>query len=232
MARAFGDFCLKNFGLISVPDLSCLCLSEKDEFIVLASDGVSDTSWIYSLSTSVFCSNFLYILGFTFCFCLYFHLMQIWDVLSNKEVVEIIASAPARSSASRALVQYAVRAWRHKYPSAKVDDCAAVCLFLDTSNSSAASSIKSHEQLASVDDQSEMFSEKDLLISRPIQNDSEITTEESNEDAAKLEEMQSESETDWSALEGVSRVNTLVNLPRFVPGREDKRKDAGEKSHM
>lgn len=44
MARAFGDFCLKNFGLISVPDLSCLCLSEKDEFVVLASDGVSDTS--------------------------------------------------------------------------------------------------------------------------------------------------------------------------------------------
>lgn len=158
--------------------------------------------------------------------------MQIWDVLSNKEVVEIIASAPARSSASRALVQYAVRAWRHKYPSAKVDDCAAVCLFLDMSNSSAASSTKSHGKLASVDDQSEMFSEKDLLISRPIQNDSEITTEESNEDAAKLEEMQSESETDWSALEGVSRVNTLVNLPRFVPGREDKRKDAGEKSHM
>ncbi|XP_030472263.1 probable protein phosphatase 2C 33 [Syzygium oleosum] len=195
MARAFGDFCLKNFGLISVPDLSCLCLSEKDEFIVLASDGI-------------------------------------WDVLSNKEVVEIIASAPARSSASRALVEYAVRAWRHKYPSSKVDDCAAVCLFLDMSNSSAASSTKSHNQLASVDDQSEMFSEKDLLISRPIQNDSEITTEESNEDAAKLEEMQSESETDWSALEGVSRVNTLVNLPRFVPGREDKRKDAGEKSHM
>lgn len=41
MARAFGDFCLKDFGLISVPDIYYRCLSEKDEFIILATDGVS-----------------------------------------------------------------------------------------------------------------------------------------------------------------------------------------------
>lgn len=40
MARAFGDFCLKDFGLISVPETSCLHLTEEDEFIVLATDGV------------------------------------------------------------------------------------------------------------------------------------------------------------------------------------------------
>lgn len=40
MARAFGDFCLKEFGLISVPDISCRRLTDKDEFIVLATDGV------------------------------------------------------------------------------------------------------------------------------------------------------------------------------------------------
>lgn len=40
MARAFGDFCLKDFGLISVPDMSYRCVTEKDEFIVLATDGV------------------------------------------------------------------------------------------------------------------------------------------------------------------------------------------------
>lgn len=40
MARAFGDFCLKDFGLISVPDVSYRRLSEKDEFVVLATDGV------------------------------------------------------------------------------------------------------------------------------------------------------------------------------------------------
>ena len=40
MARAFGDFCLKDFGLIAVPDVSCHHLNEKDEFVVLATDGV------------------------------------------------------------------------------------------------------------------------------------------------------------------------------------------------
>lgn len=40
MARAFGDFCLKDFGLISVPDISFQLLTDKDEFIVLATDGV------------------------------------------------------------------------------------------------------------------------------------------------------------------------------------------------
>lgn len=40
MARAFGDFCLKDVGLISVPDVSYHRLTEKDEFVVLATDGV------------------------------------------------------------------------------------------------------------------------------------------------------------------------------------------------
>lgn len=43
MARAFGDFCLKDFGLISVPDISYRRITEKDEFIVLATDGVTET---------------------------------------------------------------------------------------------------------------------------------------------------------------------------------------------
>jgi serine/threonine protein phosphatase PrpC len=41
MARAFGDFCLKDHGLISRPDVSYHRVTEKDEFIVLATDGVS-----------------------------------------------------------------------------------------------------------------------------------------------------------------------------------------------
>lgn len=56
--------------------------------------------------------------------------MQIWDVLSNEEVVDIVASA-SRSSAARVLVDSAVKAWRTKFPFCKVDDCAAVCLFFD-----------------------------------------------------------------------------------------------------
>ena len=41
MARAFGDFCLKDFGLISVPEVTYRRIIEKDEFIVLATDGVN-----------------------------------------------------------------------------------------------------------------------------------------------------------------------------------------------
>ncbi|WZZ49021.1 LOW QUALITY PROTEIN: hypothetical protein YC2023_049128 [Brassica napus] len=87
MARAFGDFCLKDFGLISVSDVSYRRLTEKDEFVVLATD------WI-------------------------------WDVLTNEEVVEIVAKAPTRCTAGRALVEAAVRNWRWKFPTSKVDDCA------------------------------------------------------------------------------------------------------------
>nr|DAD37174.1 TPA_asm: hypothetical protein HUJ06_007815 [Nelumbo nucifera] len=115
MARAFGDFCLKDFGLISLPEISYRRLTEKDEFIVLATDGV-------------------------------------WDVLSNKEVVDIVASAPVRSSAARALVESAVRTWRFKYPNSKIDDCAVVCLFLNNdSSSSCISNSKPKGQPTSLD---------------------------------------------------------------------------------
>lgn len=40
MARAFGDFCLKDFGLISIPDVYHHHITERDEFVILATDGV------------------------------------------------------------------------------------------------------------------------------------------------------------------------------------------------
>lgn len=40
MARAFGDFCLKEYGVISIPEFSHRLLTERDKFIVIASDGV------------------------------------------------------------------------------------------------------------------------------------------------------------------------------------------------
>ncbi|XP_022846802.1 probable protein phosphatase 2C 66 [Olea europaea var. sylvestris] len=42
MARAFGDFCLKDFGLISIPDVYYHHITERDEFVILATDGVWD----------------------------------------------------------------------------------------------------------------------------------------------------------------------------------------------
>ncbi|RLN08304.1 putative protein phosphatase 2C 14 [Panicum miliaceum] len=103
MARAFGDFCLKDHGVISMPDVSYHRITEKDEFIVLATDGV-------------------------------------WDVLSNDEVVSIVSRATSRASAARFLVESAHRAWRTRFPTSKIDDCAVVCLFLNTDEASKSSS--------------------------------------------------------------------------------------------
>ncbi|KAJ4968311.1 hypothetical protein NE237_015012 [Protea cynaroides] len=189
MARAFGDFCLKDFGLISVPEIAYRRLTERDEFIVLATDGV-------------------------------------WDVLSNKEVIDIVASAPARSTAARALVESAVRSWKYKYPTSKIDDCAVVCLFLDSNSNNCFPSIsKATEQLA-VFHQHESSHEKQqpqslagLNRSRTVRAGPEIQPEEEEveegpNEATRLMGIGEE----WSALEGVSRVNTLLTLPRFIAG--------------
>ena len=52
MARAFGDFCLKEYGVISIPEFSHRLLTDKDQFIVLASDGVRTFNLIYSFICS------------------------------------------------------------------------------------------------------------------------------------------------------------------------------------
>ncbi|CAN0927892.1 Probable protein phosphatase 2C 65 [Linum grandiflorum] len=93
MARAFGDFCLKDYGLISTPQVSYRRLTSNDEFVVLATDGI-------------------------------------WDVLTNDEVINIVASARQRSMAAKLLIKYAVRLWRTRHPGCRIDDCAVVCLFL------------------------------------------------------------------------------------------------------
>ncbi|KAH0451078.1 hypothetical protein IEQ34_021770 [Dendrobium chrysotoxum] len=176
MARAFGDFCLKDFGLISVPEISYHRITEKDEFIVLATDGI-------------------------------------WDVLSNKEVVDIVASAAARSSAARSLVEHAVRAWRLKYPTSKVDDCAVVCLFLDTDDPTLKES--STEALSTdIDKQnpSTLNSSSAIFPGEEISSSSPEKLPDGNSAAMDTD--------DWSALEGVTRSNTLLTLPRFAEGEK------------
>ncbi|KAE9599239.1 hypothetical protein Lal_00043952 [Lupinus albus] len=42
LSRAFGDYCVKDFGLISVPDVTQRKLTTTDQFVILASDGVWD----------------------------------------------------------------------------------------------------------------------------------------------------------------------------------------------
>ncbi|KAK1441564.1 hypothetical protein QVD17_07565 [Tagetes erecta] len=182
MARAFGDFCLKDFGLISIPDIFYRRLTENDQFVVLASDGI-------------------------------------WDVLTNKDVVNIVASAESRSCAAQALVESAVRAWKHKYPTSKVDDCAVVCLFLTPYPNviSTASAIDKKEKPGGT------IRVSDGLAGEGTDADDDLVDDEIFEDPATEDE-----EIDWSALEGVARVNTLLTLPQFMP-EEAEKQSAGDK---
>ncbi|XP_049402485.1 probable protein phosphatase 2C 66 isoform X2 [Solanum stenotomum] len=237
MARAFGDFCLKDFGLISVPDVYYHHITEKDEFVLLATDGV-------------------------------------WDVLSNKEAVDIVASAPSRATAGRALVDCATRAWRLKYPTSKNDDCAIVCLYLNSTpvldvkviegqnkltNSPEAeiktNTINGNKLTNSPEVETKLTNSPDVEIKtntidrnvgrsdteaistsqtagcedlNSTKDDSEIvpvveSLEEQHPDKGvgqskrSIAEFLSTAQDDeWSALEGISRVNSLLSLPRFL----------------
>ncbi|XP_010457365.1 PREDICTED: probable protein phosphatase 2C 1 [Camelina sativa] len=190
MARAFGDFCLKDYGVISIPEFSHRVLTERDQFIVLASDGV-------------------------------------WDVLSNEEVVEVVASASSRASAARLVVDSAVREWKLKYPTSKMDDCAVVCLFLDGRMDSE-SSDNEEQGFSSATNAAESDESQgaEPCLQRNVTVRSSSTDQESNsyvnviaETGNAKKETTTEGEQNWSGLEGVTRVNSLVQLPRF-PGEK------------
>lgn len=40
LSRAIGDHCVKEFGLISVPDVTQRTITNNDQFVILATDGV------------------------------------------------------------------------------------------------------------------------------------------------------------------------------------------------
>ncbi|KAH7573520.1 hypothetical protein JRO89_XS03G0164100 [Xanthoceras sorbifolium] len=42
ISRAFGDYCVKDFGLISVPHVTQRRITSRDQFVILATDGVWD----------------------------------------------------------------------------------------------------------------------------------------------------------------------------------------------
>ncbi|WJZ99424.1 hypothetical protein VitviT2T_017872 [Vitis vinifera] len=192
MARAFGDFCLKEYGVISIPEFSHRMLTDRDQFIVLASDGV-------------------------------------WDVLSNEEVVEIVSSAPTRSSAARILVDSAAREWKLKYPTSKMDDCAVVCLFLDgkmDSESDYEEQGFSTATLQSNHSGNAMESDDGQNSEPSLQRNFTVRSSEENDSFRRIPiEIEGHEETvmaedqNWLGLEGVTRVNSLVQLPRFSEER-------------
>lgn len=165
-------------------------------------------------------------------------LLQVWDVLSNKEAVDIVTAAPSRSTAARALVDCATRSWKLKYPTSKNDDCAAVCLFLDQ-KSEPISPETPKKELKKPDIEHNETNQA-LVHSGTIRECSEIVPDidltkekitEKNIEVSKrsLAECISTSEDEeWSALEGVARVNSLLSIPRFFSN--DKRSISLRKS--
>ena len=61
MSRAFGDYCIKDFGLISVPEVTHRNITSKDQFIVLATDGVCHLLSVFLYSTCTSENNMLLI---------------------------------------------------------------------------------------------------------------------------------------------------------------------------
>ncbi|GAV64171.1 PP2C domain-containing protein, partial [Cephalotus follicularis] len=98
ISRAIGDYCIKDFGLISVPDVTQRNITSRDQFVILATDGV-------------------------------------WDVISNQEAVQIVASTPDRKKSAKRLVKCAVAAWKYKKSGIAMDDMSAICLFFHTPTS-------------------------------------------------------------------------------------------------
>lgn len=41
MSRAFGDYCVKDYGVISAPEVTQRRITSRDQFVILATDGVS-----------------------------------------------------------------------------------------------------------------------------------------------------------------------------------------------
>ncbi|KAH9673200.1 putative protein phosphatase 2C 65 [Citrus sinensis] len=172
MARAFGDFCLKGYGLISIPEISYRKLTREDQFVVLATDGV-------------------------------------WDVLTNSEVIRTVACASKKEMAAKMLVSRAVRAWRTKYPGSKIDDCAAICLFLG------------HKPLLTKSKSDTSYCSSISQVSYPHAAGSRSMRSQATETELSVHSRMSLEE--YSALKGVSRVNSLVKLPRFARGLSRRR---------
>lgn len=156
-------------------------------------------------------------------------LLQVWDVLSNEEVVEIISSAPTRASAAKILVEGAAREWKLKYPTSKMDDCAVVCLYLDGKMDSesdydeqgfSSATLQSNHSGNAVESDDGQKSDPSLQRNFTVRSSDESDTygKLSVEDEGNGETVPAEDQN-WSGLEGVTRVNSLVQLPRFSEDR-------------
>ena len=141
-------------------------------------------------------------------------------MLSNEEVVDIVASSSSRAAAARILVNSAAREWKLKYPTSKMDDCAVVCLFLDGKMDSESDydeqGFSSATNAVESDDgqRSEPCLQRNFTVRSSSDQENETYGNNVNADT-EGEDEKTVGDQNWLGLEGVTRVNSLVQLPRF-----------------
>jgi hypothetical protein len=135
----------------------------------------------------------------------------VWDVLSNQEVVEVVASCSGRSAAARAVVDLANQTWKFKYPTSKMDDCAVICLFLSkdaiVGGLSGLSVGLSGMSIGSKGIESSPGMPARLM--NPQRNSKRDIPEDADD------ECYLNISGDERSLEGFTRLNTLLALPKF-----------------
>ncbi|CAA2954734.1 probable phosphatase 2C 34 [Olea europaea subsp. europaea] len=60
--------------------------------------------------------------------------MQVWDVISNEEAVQIVSSTPDRVKSGRRLVDCAVHAWKKKRKGIAMDDISKIAFVIPPPN--------------------------------------------------------------------------------------------------
>lgn len=118
-------------------------------------------------------------------------------MLPNNKVVDIVASSPTQSCAAQCVVELALRVWRYRYPTSRIDDCAVICLFLNVDSPSAVSAASSSLENEDSDTLTDVIMENSDIIENP-----------------------SETASDWSALQSMARATTMLKLPNLeIPPR-------------
>lgn len=122
-----------------------------------------------------------------------------------------MATAPKRSTAARIIVESAAYKWKVKYPTSKMDDCAVVCLYLDGQTDAA--SDNEARKFASATRNVKEFDDIGKSVPSLQRKSTVRSSEETAGDGGQPRFLDEDQK--WLGLEGVTRVNSLVQLPRF-----------------
>ncbi|KAG2299849.1 hypothetical protein Bca52824_036321 [Brassica carinata] len=155
------------------------------------------------------------------CLVMFFALLSMLASFVKVNAFPCVASAPSRSTAARALVDTAVRSWRIKYPTSRNDDCTVVCLFLQDDMEDAGNLVKDSHKEESVSISNKEEEEEDAIvqvkeesISKSCGIESKMMTTMTLAGCISV----AQDDEEWSALEGLTRVNSLLSIPRLFSG--------------